>query len=136
MSFCSACGTQIPPPGRFCSACGTPMPDRGDGATLDFGRPTPRASSSGSAPKSSGSAPSAISDGLFLPGILLSGRYRIIALLGRGGMGEVYRADDLTLGQRVALKFLPDEAAIDQGLLELFHNEVRTARHYENVQAG
>ncbi len=43
-------------------------------------------------------------------------------------MGEVYRADDLTLGQPVALKFLPDMAAHDQRLLERFHNEVRTAR--------
>jgi len=43
-------------------------------------------------------------------------------------MGEVYRADDLTLGQPVALKFLPDDAARDQGLLERFKNEVRIAR--------
>ena len=43
-------------------------------------------------------------------------------------MGEVYRADDLTLGQAVAIKFLPDEATRDEGMRERFRNEVRIAR--------
>lgn len=63
----------------------------------------------------------------FPPGMLIAGRYRIISLLGRGGMGEVFRADDLTLGQPAALKFLP-QVGLDGLMLERFRNEVRIAR--------
>jgi serine/threonine-protein kinase len=67
-------------------------------------------------------------EGRFVPGTLVAGRYRIISLLGRGGMGEVYRATDLTLSQPVALKFLPDSGPDHLRALERFHNEVRIAR--------
>jgi hypothetical protein len=64
----------------------------------------------------------------FQPGATLAQRYRIVHLLGRGGMGEVYRADDLLLGQVVALKFLPTAATPRASALSRFRNEVRTAR--------
>jgi len=62
------------------------------------------------------------------PGQRLAGRYRIVAPLGKGGMGEVYRADDLRLGQPVALKFLPAAFASDVARLERLVDEVRIGR--------
>ncbi len=69
-----------------------------------------------------------IDSGGFTPGAILAERYRVIGLLGRGGMGEVYRADDLKLGQPVALKFLPRHFASEPQRLERFYAEVRIAR--------
>jgi serine/threonine protein kinase/tetratricopeptide (TPR) repeat protein len=63
-----------------------------------------------------------------LPGTLLAGRYRIVHRLGGGGMGEVYRAQDLKLEQEVALKFLPTDLADEETWLERFLDEVRLAR--------
>ena len=64
----------------------------------------------------------------FSPGELVADRYRIVRFIGRGGMGEVYEADDLELRQRLALKTVRPEIARDQLAIERFKREIRIAR--------
>lgn len=69
----------------------------------------------------------------FAAGEILAGRYRILGPLGRGGMGDVYRADDLRLGQSVALKFLAPGRSTVPAWLGRYRNEVRLAREVTHV---
>src|SRR5215213_10860678 len=64
----------------------------------------------------------------FAPGTIIAGRYRVAGILGAGGMGEVYRAEDTKLGQTVAVKVLPARLARDSQLLGRLHDEVRLGR--------
>lgn len=122
MDSCPSCKADMPSDARYCPACGITLPP--PQATSLAG--SSLLTDSGAA--GIGSSSAAIDHGQFVPGTIIDERYRIVGRLGRGGMGEVYRADDLKLGQSVALKFLPAKLAKNPNRLERFLNEVRLAR--------
>src|SRR5919106_768860 len=114
MQSCSACGTRVTPNQKFCDQCGARLIKPGPPvSTIELSRPFP---------------PSSSDEERFPPGVILGQRYRIVSLLGHGGMGEVYRANDLLLGQSVAIKFLLPAAKATEHALSRFRNEVRIAR--------
>ena len=128
---CSTCSAELREEVRFCSSCGSPVSSV---SQLPTGLATPSAIEAARrrVPSSDPIGRLASSETLdprgLAPGSVIAGRYRIIGLIGRGGMGEVYRADDLKLGQPVALKFLPAKLATEPAWIERFYAEVRHAR--------
>src|SRR5579863_7641781 len=137
MERCVTCKSELVDSGKACPTCGS-VAGVADGtlATALMDAPAPASNGSKAATSAAASRTTASrlmetsipDEGRFPPGTLVNGRYRIVGLLGRGGMGEVYRATDLTLAQPVALKFLPDAGPDRARSLERFHSEVRIAR--------
>ena len=100
---CTHCDTPIPEGSNFCLSCGTNLTDAG-----------------ASQPEFRGNISERLTQ-------TLEGRYEIGKLLGRGGMGAVFLAQDLTLERPVAIKVLPPEVAHDEKLVGRFQREARTA---------
>src|SRR5512142_1703572 len=100
MSLCGECQREAPQGAVFCAFCGAALGAGADAEVLGA-----------------------------LAGTTLARRYFLESLIGRGGMGDVYRATDLELDRRVVVKLLRRSAAADEGAVARFHREARAAAH-------
>jgi len=112
---CSKCNAENPDTSSYCADCGTQLKSPGDSPVLTQTLETPYPQ--------------------FSPGTPLLGRYEILKLLGKGGMGEVYLAEDKNLKRQVAIKILPSEFSLDKDRLARFEREARllAALNHPNI---
>jgi serine/threonine protein kinase/tetratricopeptide (TPR) repeat protein len=128
---CPVCSAKNPDAASKCGKCHTPLPSLSSQETLNEGG-APEAWSVGVTPPT-GAAASAVDD--LEKGTVLAGRYEILQLLGRGGMGAVYKARDTELDRLVALKLIRPELARNPEMLRRFKQELILARQvtHKNV---
>jgi serine/threonine protein kinase/tetratricopeptide (TPR) repeat protein len=113
---CPKCGTDNPSDSKYCKECATALIDPKEiSASHTKTLETPKEA----LPK----------------GTTFANRYEIIEVLGKGGMGKVYKALDKEINEEVAIKFLKPEIAEDEGTIERFRNELKIARRiaHKNV---
>ncbi|MCA9645835.1 MAG: protein kinase, partial [Myxococcales bacterium] len=116
VSTCPECGAENSPASRFCNQCGSSLEHSG-------------------APKREVVSPEKIADPLL--GMVIAERYRIVAPIGRGGMGVVYRVEHVRIGKLMALKLLTGELTSDSELVGRFKREalmVSKLSHPNTVQ--
>jgi serine/threonine protein kinase/Flp pilus assembly protein TadD len=106
---CPACQTDNPSDSKFCKECSTALPTRKDfpfSQTETLHQPIKE----------------------LTPGRNFSGRYQVIEELGTGGMGKVYKVFDTKIKEKIALKLIKPEFALDAEVLERFSHEMTLAR--------
>ena len=108
---CLKCHTPLPDGSKFCYACGADVTGGG----------TMRSDSSGT-------------EGLMQKlQRLVEGKYKVERLLGKGGMGAVFLAHDLTLEREVAIKVLPPDISMDAQIVKRFQQEAKTAAKLDHT---
>lgn len=111
MMECLKCHTPLPDGSKFCYACGA---DVTGGGTLGAG----------------GGA----TEGLMIRlQRLVEGKYKVERLLGKGGMGAVFLAHDLTLEREVAIKVLPPDISMDEHIVKRFQQEAKTSAKLDHT---
>ncbi len=130
---CPLCQTENPPAAASCTKCSTPLPlnDQTLDGTLPSNTPPAHTTPPGTSAWSVAVSPppdAPYAQGEELVGTLLADRYGILALLGQGGMGAVYKAHDTELERLVALKLIRPDLASNPEILRRFKQELILAR--------